>query len=276
MRRLILIGVLILCGFNAWAEDEVTLKTGVVFRGEVVKDDGSEVVVELADGKATIVLRWEEIASILIEEPELFAQATAFYEKRSYEKALGLYREIARQYFRYNWGKKAQFRVGELNFKLKRWSDALTAYREFLELHPQTDLTHRAQLGRARVLYQQEQYEKAIKAYRALLEEGDLKRLLSAQALYGLGNCYFKLGEFESALISHLKVVVLFYDFEDWVKKSTFLSGRCYEKLGDFRRARTTYREVIERFAESRYAKMAEERLREIKKLKEVKKGGSG
>ncbi len=252
--------------FNAWSEDEVTLKTGAILKGKVVKDDGSGVAVELAGGKGTVTLKQEEVASISLEEPELFALATASYKKGDYEKALRLYQEVTRRYTNYDWGEKAQFWVGESNLNLRRWADALDAYRELLKFRPQTDFAYRAKLGMAHALYQQKEYEKAIEVYQALMSHqgGVLSPPIAARALYGLGNCYFKQGEFEEALVSYLKVVVLYYDFEDWVKKSIFSSGLCYERLGDLKRAKATYQELMEKYPKSEYAKMAEERLKGI------------
>lgn len=260
--KLILLGAVLLLFCDAWSEDELTLKTGAVFKGEIVKNDESGVTIELTGGKGTISLKQEEVASVSLEEPELFALATASYKKGDHEKALRLYREAAGQYASYDWGEKAQFLVGESNLKLRRWENALTAYRELLNTHPQSDYIHRAKLGMAHAHCEQGRYEKAVKIYRALISQ---EAEIAAQALCGLGNCYFEQEEFESALISYLKVVVLYYDFEGAVEKSLFSSGRCYEKLGDFKRARVTYQEVIAKYPKSEYAKIAEERLRKVK-----------
>lgn len=242
------------------ATDKIILKNNSVIEGKIIKDERNQIVVEIQEGKAFLTILRSNIARIILEKPEIFASAEAFFEKGNYAEAIRLYKQVIREYSNYDWAQKALFQMGRAYMKLKNWSQARESFQKYLKTYPDAEVSDEVNLYLAQILTQQGQYGKAAAFYENILKMED-KEDLQVQAQYGLAEIYMAKQEYEAALMAYLRVLVVFYNHSQWVPQAMFKAGLCYEKLNDIARAKQIYEEIRTDYPKTKHAMLAKKKI---------------
>ena len=252
----------------AFGYDEVTLKNGQVIRGKIVKDDEAGIVIEVTQGgegevKLSQVFSKDQVASVSIEEPKIYSNARRFQDSKKYIEAIKAYQEVIEGYSKYKWAESALFHMGECYERLKDWKNSKESYENFLKNYPKSEFYLKCQMGLANSLLMQGMHSEALKIYESMLNMA--KGEMAAQVHYGIGEANLAQKRFEEALEQgYLKIVVLDYEFPEWVAKAMLKSGDCFTYLGDIRRATYYYKEVLKKEPDSAHAREAKEKLKPL------------
>jgi tetratricopeptide (TPR) repeat protein len=144
-------------------------------------------------------------------------------------------------------------------------NQALTEYRRLLsEVEGNSDLTEVAILARLGIgdcLLLLEKHDDALAFFKKIAASSDDPDVL-AGAFNGLGRCHFAREEWNDALFSFLRTVVLYNTNPEQTAMATYWAARSYVmRQGDeFRqRARELYRECMARYPGTRWARESEE-----------------
>lgn len=112
--------------------------------------------------------------------------------------------------------------------------------------------------------FTQGRFEIALSGFRGLLAAAP-NHELADNALYGVGESFYALAQYDSARVAYQQVESQ-YPKGDRVPAALYKLGMTYLKLGDKTSARATFMRLQSRFPRSGEAKLAEERLKEIGK----------
>lgn len=232
MKKLSILAVLIICFVSlAFSADKIILTNGQIVEGKIIGQDASSVTMRF-ENKSTIKISRRKIKVIEIEEPKSFKMAKALEEKKRFEKAIKLYREIINNYSAYQWAEEAQYRVAACYLGLNKLEETVGSFQSLLKNYPQTKYSLKAKLNIGEIFVKQKKYKEAIGTFKNILKkekEGDV----AARLQYKIGNCYLSSRETEKALNAYLKAALLHYEQTEWAEKALFKSGECYERLGD-------------------------------------------
>jgi tol-pal system protein YbgF len=127
-----------------------------------------------------------------------------------------------------------------------------------------------ASSGDAEAMYEQSakdftqgRFELALAGFRSLLSQYP-QHELSDNALYGVGESFYALAKYDSAQVAYHQVEDR-YPRGDRVPAALYKLGMTYVKLGDKAEARSTFTRLRQKFPRSGEAKLAEERLKELR-----------
>ncbi len=152
----------------------------------------------------------------------------------------------------------ALLRLGESEAALQRWAKSEKAFGEFLRRYPKSELAYQARFGLAWSRENQGQYDEAIRGYREVVAMH--KGPTAARAQFQIGESLFAQQKHQDAVTEFLRVDIL-YAVPEWTAAALYEAGRCFEAMRQGGQAREQYGEVIERFADSEWARLARERL---------------
>jgi len=245
------------------ASDKIILKNGNIIEGRIVREKSDQVTIELMGGKGSMGIPRSDILRIIMEKPESFLKAEGAFEKREFKEAIKLYNEVVSEYGRTEWGKKALIGVGRSYMELKKVDEACRIFERFLSRYKDSDLSCEVGLILGEIFTGKEMYDRAKTVYGEILEKSCPGEYL-AEAQFRLGEIYSVTEEYEEALMSLLRVVVVFSEESDLVQKAMLRSGSCYEKLEDSGNARGIYEELLREYPKGKYVKEAKKKLNEL------------
>lgn len=248
------------------AQDTIILKNNEVITGKIIKSDSKGITVEVMEGKAALAIPQEKILEIKTPKPELFGTAEGYYARGQYALAIDAYKAVAQTYGGYGWGQEAYIMTAQCLIKMNNYSEAAKWYQVFLENFPYAKSAPQVKSDLADIYLKQKDYPMAMQTYEKLVKDGEGET--AARGYYGMGDCYFQQEKFEDALVCYLKIVVLYYEFQDRVANALLKSAKCYKALGDDKRMIGTYEEVVKKFPGTNYAKGANEALISLKEGK--------
>ena len=176
-------------------------------------------------------------ADTYYHEGDHFQEALEAYQ-RAYDRLMQMAREVRGEHQVYLKGKAnyARYRKAECMMLLGRHAEAkqeFQAVRGRTAAFPRVNLL--ASLGVARSLWQEKKYEEAFREFKATVERAEAAgvRDILAGAYAGLGDCYFEKKDYRRALWYYLKVMVQYFDAQEYVPKATYLAGRCWLKIAE-------------------------------------------
>jgi len=152
----------------------------------------------------------------------------------------------------------ARLRLADCHLNLQRWPDAAQHFTAFLSDHSEHPLTYQARFGLAWSLENQGRTDDALKHYREVTKAH--QGPTAARAQFQIGQCLFAQQQYEAAVGELLKTDIL-YAYPEWSAAALFEAGRCLERLQRVGAAREQFAAVTQRFAESKWAAPAQERL---------------
>ena len=144
----------------------------------------------------------------------------------------------------------------------RAFEKASKAANRFLDTFPESRFLARAwfALGWSRENQSREdpsQLDEAVEAYR---KASASPTATGARALFQVGQCQVAKKDYEAAVIEFLQVPARF-SYPEWNARALLQIAGCFETLDDSDKARKYYREVIQKYADSDEAKLAQERL---------------
>jgi|GEM_PF-5993839 len=95
-------------------------------------------------------------------------------------------------------------------------------------------------------------------------ESNDLKYQISAQ--YLLGDIYYTFKNYKQAVLEYLKCALL-DDSGEYAPKAYLRTAECYQYLKRYDDAVKTYNKVIDQFADTRFSKLAQDRIENMEQL---------
>jgi TolA-binding protein len=155
----------------------------------------------------------------------------------------------------------ALLRLGECYAALQYWVKSGEAFEAHRERLPDAPLWFQAQFGYAWAIENQGRHEDAIGAYGPVAEQH--AGPTAARAQFQIGECLYALGRHEEAVAEFLKVDIL-HAYPEWSAAALYEAGRCFEALRDPTQAKKQFREVVGRFEDSDWARLASQRLEEL------------
>lgn len=155
----------------------------------------------------------------------------------------------------------ALLRLAECHAALERWPDAERVNVEYLSRFPAGQRAVQARFGLAWSREQQKRFDEAIEDYRVVVAAA--RGEISARAQFQIGECLFASGRHGPAAAELLKVDILFQS-PPWSAAALYEAGRCFEKLGQLAQAREQFKQVTTRFADTRWAKLADAALMDV------------
>jgi len=128
----------------------------------------------------------------------------------------------------------AKYKAGECLMLLKRFGEAKSVFEGVAarsRKYPR--IYYLALLGKSQSLWQEGQIDKALEDFASLIEAAEVAgvRDILAGAYAGLGDCYFEKKEYEEARWNYLKVVVQFFDAQEYAAKALYRVGLCYREI---------------------------------------------
>ena len=152
----------------------------------------------------------------------------------------------------------SMLRLGECQARNGQWSESERTFERYLSRFADSELWFQAQFGMGWARENQGHHDDAIAAYRKVAERHTGPT--AARAQFQIGECLFATRRFDEAVRELLKVDIL-YAYPEWSAASLYEAGRCFEELSKSTEARTQFEQVRQRFPESRWAQLAQERL---------------
>lgn len=152
----------------------------------------------------------------------------------------------------------AMLRLGECAATQQQWTRSEHVFGEFLTRFPEHDNAYQARFGVGWARENLGRFDEAIDAYRGVVERH--QGPTAARAQFQIGECLFAKKEYAAAVRELLKVDIL-YAYPEWSAAALFEAGRCFEALNKSGEARQHFTQVVEKFADTRWAGLARERL---------------
>jgi len=159
---------------------------------------------------------------------------------------------------------RALYRAGQSAGQLKDWTASVALDEELLAAFPQFDRRADARYGLGLALQNLDRLPQALAAYEQVVKETDTET--AAKAQFMIGECLFAQKKHEEAAAQFLKAAYG-YPYEEWVGNAHFEAARCFEILKQFDQARESYRTLTEKLPGHPKAKLAAERLKELRGL---------
>ncbi len=152
----------------------------------------------------------------------------------------------------------ALLRLGDAAAALQEWPRSERAFRTWLERFGNQESWYQAQFGVGWALENQAKHERAIDAYRKVVAKH--QGPTAARAQFQIGECLFAIKKYDDAAAELLKVDIL-YAYPEWSAAGLYEAGRCFEELGKSAEARTQFKTVADKFKNTRWAALAQERM---------------
>ena len=146
------------------------------------------------------------------------------------------------------------------------WDRAVALAREYVELYPDADDVFAKKVQIGVFMLNLKEYERGIAYLADLKRQAD--RETEAEIQYWIGKAYLDMGRFEEAIAELLKVKYLCPPTKlPWAITAVYESGRAYQRLGRYNEAKKLFEQVVrEEGAESRFGRVARERIQEMDK----------
>ncbi|HYE62360.1 MAG TPA: tetratricopeptide repeat protein [Phycisphaerales bacterium] len=153
----------------------------------------------------------------------------------------------------------AQLRLGDAWAACQEWVKSEQAFTAFLDRASDSPLWYQARFGQGWARENQGRHESALEAYRDVVARHDGPT--AARAQFQIGECLYAQKKHDAAVAEFLKADVL-YAYPEWSAAALYEAGRCLEESGRGDDAARQYEDLITRFPESKWAKLAQERAK--------------
>lgn len=187
-----------------------------------------------------------------------FYAGESHYRNGRFDSAVPHYERVVEQHASAPSAPAAMLRLGESLAQLNRWSRCEEVFGDYLAKHADSEHWYQAQFGIGWAREHLGRRNDAIEAYSKVV--ANHQGSTAARAQFQIGECLFAEGEYDKAARELLRVDIL-YSYPEWSAAGLYEAGRCFEKLGKPVEARKQYEDLVTRFADSKWAKMATDRL---------------
>jgi tetratricopeptide (TPR) repeat protein len=189
---------------------------------------------------------------------------TINFTQENYDQALADYFYVIQNDDQGELAKDAARNFAFVAKRLEQWQKAVSAYEIILERWGDTGLQAETIFDIAFCHYRDKKYSNAVEMFRnaVSLLATDLQK---AEAQYWLGESYYGMDLYETAITEFLKVSYNYPAITDWAASAELRAGECYLKMRQFAKAKTIFQRVVSKFgAGSNYGLQAQEHLRNL------------
>ncbi|KPL04046.1 MAG: hypothetical protein AMJ73_04735 [candidate division Zixibacteria bacterium SM1_73] len=222
--------------------------------------------------------------NLILDAEDQFALAKREFEKEHYNQAVIEFQKLIFNYPGAAFIDSAQYLLGMSYFNEQDYPLAVVEFNKLLSSFPTSLLSDDAAFMvafsdfkmSARAELDQKHTEQAIEELQRFLDDYPASdRMEEAQELlresrsklakkaYKNGRLYFKMKNYESALI-YLKDVVNGYHDTKWAAPAQFQIAEVYFKQNKYDQAKEEYQKFLEDFPQDKLAKKAKERLKKL------------
>ena len=177
--------------------------------------------------------------------------------------------------------------LGDVHFREEEYEEAKFSYQKFTELYPAHKYVDRAHFYKAMSNFKlSDLASRDLTPVKSALEEFNnfitdfpdstykiqaQKRShqcldILAQNIFEIGKFYFRTGSYQSAII-RLKSLMVEYPTHSYIAEAEFLLAESYFQEQNYAKASTHYKIVLKKYARTKFAKQAREKLRKLRKL---------
>jgi TolA-binding protein len=208
------------------------------------------------------------------EGSAVFASASFFcgesyFKSANHGKAAKHLARVVEQFPSHETVAPSLLRLGECFAVLQKWKKSEEVFAQYLSRFADSDLWYQATFGVGWARENTGRYDEAIKVYRDVVarHQGET----AARAQFQIGECLYAQEKFEQSARELIKVDIL-YAYPAWSAAALYEAGRCMQHLGQEAQAREQFKQVVDKFSQTQWAKMAEESL--AKRPDPVPRGG--
>ncbi len=152
-------------------------------------------------------------------------------------------------------------RLSECLAALQQWPESEAVFARYLDRFPRAELRFQAHFGVGWARENQGRHDDAMEAYGKVIDRH--QGPTAARAQFQVGECLFAQKRFDEAVRAYLKVDIL-YAYPQWSAAALYEAGRCFGEMGNPVEARAQYEQVQRDHEQTRWAKLAGERLAEL------------
>jgi len=109
-------------------------------------------------------------------------------------------------------------------FNQNRYNESIEIFDEIVAIDPRNSLTDNAYFWIGEALYYQNRYTDALQTYQKVFGAGDGNKEAAAQMR--LGYCYFRLNQFDQAMIEFRKVINNYPDAPEEIRRSELVLSK--------------------------------------------------
>ena len=197
---------------------------------EKMGDDGS---ITLKVQSGTITLRRDQYQKVVsAETPSEITIAQQNFNNKKYADALKNYQSAYEKYKWLNWGEIALEGIGNCHRALGENEKAIESYDTFIKQFPRSGAINRVKYSIGLTYRTMGKKAESLKAFNEVIDATD--DVITAFSLVNAGDIYFEQGEYEKALRSYLKVIILYETLkgaETKVREAKIGAGKCYDKI---------------------------------------------
>ena len=222
--------------------------------------------------------------SLILDAEDQFALAKREFEKKHYEQAVIEFQKLIFNYPGAVFIDSAQYLLSVSYFDQKDYPSAVTEFNKLLSSFPTSLLSDDAAFMvalcdfkmSARAELDQERTSKALEELKSFLDDypesdrtKEAQDLLTecrsklAKKVYESGRLYFKMRQYEAALI-YLNDIINEYHDTKWAPPAQFHIAETYFKQKKFDQAKEEYQKFLENFPEDKLAGKAKGRLEKL------------
>ncbi len=178
------------------------------------------------------------------EVPAEYSVADRQYKNKEYSGAIRNYEVVYKKYKWLNWGENALMGIGNCYKAQKKYTQALETYDMYIKQYARSAYVARVKYNKGLCYRALGEKDKAIAEFNEAADVTD--NILTVYSLSYIGELQFEQGQYEEALRSSLRIVILYENLKNTdrkVREAKVLAGKCYDKLI----ARTTSKNERER-----------------------------
>ncbi len=154
---------------------------------------------------------------------------------------------------------EALFNLGLSYERMEEWNAALDTYTILLQKFP--DKAERVHFKIAFIYFQMQKFAEALEYFRRVPPNTEDDEH-NAEIQYWIGECYFYIGNYDTAVVEYLKVSYLYPKLFMWGLSAEYKAAIAYEQQRKFDEAKKIYQRIINaQGIESQWGIAAQERL---------------
>jgi tetratricopeptide (TPR) repeat protein len=168
---------------------------------------------------------------------------------------------------------RALVRLGQAYAQLQQWDPSRQANEVAMGRFPNSPWVNEARYGAGWAWQNQKQYDNAVNVYSQVVNSTGAE--VAAKAQLQIGLCRRDQKRYPEAATA-LLVVPFTYDYPEWNAVALFEAHRVFVDMKDNVQAVRLLQQLVRRYPESRWAQLAQERLKELQAKPTPAAGGSG
>ncbi|MGM0489443.1 MAG: tetratricopeptide repeat protein [Planctomycetota bacterium] len=195
--------------------------------------------------------------------PAEYWLAEAYYRRHEYGKAGKLFEKLHEQTRDRGeaWVAMIPLRHAQGLARQGRWEEAFDVASQIRARFPDFSQQHEVDYLLGRYHASRAEFSESRAAYlRVIQSETGRASETAAVAQWMIGETYFMQEQYDQAIKAYYRVEGL-YDFARWKAAALLQAGKCHEMLGRWNEAIESYSQVLEHYADTRFAEKANKRL---------------